>query len=337
MPEIIPAHGPGLWWQAARLRPRTRDLDAFFAPYFLPPGFRGRSVVYNFGIYEGRYAIPGWRAKAHSRHIAYSARRASLVLANCPTTKADLVSCYGIEPSNIRVLPEGRDPRFRPAQPGDESEIAQAAGQTLGTDDPYFLFVGKTSLRRHVRELLAAFAMAASSAPRIQLLLVGPNTTRVPIERIAGDLGVLDRVHHKPYLDHDVIRLLYRGARAFVTPSEKDGFPTTLLEALASGCPSITLRGASLGVLEFLDGPRDHAEGGPVLEAADASPASLAEVIGRLADDDELCVELGRRGERYASTFPAWEETAAVIMDALVEVAGGNGLRDAVTESWDPG
>jgi glycosyltransferase involved in cell wall biosynthesis len=322
--EVLPTGTPGLWWQATRLRASARGVDVFFSPYTLPPGFRGRSVVYNFGIYEGSHAIPGWRARGRSRHMARSAHRADLVFANCPTTKADLESFYGVEPSKIRVLPEGRDPRVRPRRPEDDDQIEKVVTELLGSNAPYFIFVGKLSLRRHVPELLKGFAAAFPPGHKARLLLVGPNTTELPVERTVGDAEMADRMRHVPYVDHDVLRLLYRGARAFVTLSEKDGFPTTLLEAMASGCPSLTLKGASLGALEYLDGPRDYAVGGPVLEAADPHPDSLAEAFRRLAEDDELCAELGRRGTRYAVGFPPWDETAAQVMEALAEVAGAD-------------
>ncbi|MGA8219357.1 MAG: glycosyltransferase [Solirubrobacterales bacterium] len=319
--EVSHSAAPPLWWQTTSLRAKARQVDAFFAPYTLPPWFQGRAVVFNLGIYEGPHAIPGWRARARSRHMAYSARRADLVLANCPTTKADLVSFFGVDPLKIRVLPEGRDPWFRPGQPGEEDLLRRTVTEVLGVDAPYMMFVGKPSLRRHIPELIEGFSLAAPSN-ELRLLLVGPRTPEVDADHLAARLGVADRVHHVPYIEHDALRLLYRGARAYGMLSEKDGFPTTLLEALGSGCPTLTLRGASLGALEYLNGPRDWASGGPVLEASDVRPASLAKAIERLAMDDDLCAELGRRAQQYAATLPTWDEIAARIMESLAEVAG---------------
>jgi glycosyltransferase involved in cell wall biosynthesis len=320
--EVAPMRGPPLWWQATRLRARANDVDVLYAPYTLPPGFRGLGLVHQLGILEGHYAIPGWRARARSRHMSRSAQRADLVIVNGPTTKADLVSCYGVDPSKIRMVPAGRDPRFRPRRLEDDDRIGQAVTTVLGSDAPYILFVGKLSQRRHVPELLEAFAMAVPAGDDLRLLLSGPDNTGSEIVRLAAELGVADTVHHTPYLSQDVLRLLYRGAKAFVMLSEKESTPRTLLEALASGCPTVTLRCASLGMFDYLDGPRDHAAGGPVLEAADATPAGLAAPLDRLIEDDELCAELGRRAHRFAATFPTFDQAAAEIMNGLAEVAG---------------
>ena len=317
---LLSGSGSGSWWQFAHLRPAAERADVLFSIYTLPPGFRGRSVVYNLGIYEGHYAIPGWRARLRSRHMARSARAADRLFAVSETTKSDLAGYYDLAAERIELAWPGLDPRFHPPHAQERARAAAVIAETIGGDAPYFLFVGKLSRRRNVPALIEAFAEIARSTPGLRLVLVGPNTSGVPLEAIIADLGIENRVR-QVLVDRETLILLYRFARAFVMPSENDGFSMTILEAMASGLPVITLRGAPLGVLDRLDGPRDHANGGPVLEASDARPTSLVEPMERLAVDDELCAELGRRGRRYAATFPSWDQTATLLMDALVDVA----------------
>jgi glycosyltransferase involved in cell wall biosynthesis len=319
--EVVPGSGSGPWWQFAHLRPAAERADALFSIYTLPPGFRGRSVVYNLGIYEGPYAIPGWRARLRSRHLARSARRANRVLAVSPTTKSDLARYYDVPVERMELAWPGLDPRFRPARKGEQVAAAEGVADAVGGRHPYFLFVGKLSQRRNVPALIEAFADVASSSPDMRLILVGPNTSNQPLERAIAKHGLQERVRNV-LVDRETLIPLYRFARAFLMPTENDGFSLTILEAMASGLPVMTLHGAPLGALDRLEGPRDHADGGPVLEAADAQPASLAKVIRRLAEEDELCDELGSRAERFAATFPSWDETAAQIMDSLAAVAG---------------
>jgi glycosyltransferase involved in cell wall biosynthesis len=321
--QLVPGSGSSVWWQFAHLRPAAEEADALFAIYTLPPGFRGRSVVYNLGIYEGQYAFPGWRARLRSWHQAFSARQADRLYAVSETTKSDLATHYRIPGEEIELAWPGLDPRFRPPLDEERTAASEPIAEAIGGHHPYFLFVGKLSQRRNVRALIEAFGSVASSSPDLRLILAGPNTWGLPLESIIAGMGLEGRVRQL-MVDRETLILLYRFARAFVMPTENDGFSLTIMEAMASGLPVVTLRGAPLGVLDRLEGPRDHAEGGPVLEAADARPASLAAAMARLAVDDELCAELGRRGRRYAAAFPSWDETAAVIMEALAEVAGAH-------------
>lgn len=311
--EPLTGRSTGVVWQARRLRPRLRYVDVLFAPYTTPPGYRGRSVVSNLGIYEGTHAetFPGWRSRARSWHFGHSARRAHAVIANSASTKNDVCSFYGVPEERVSIVWPGVDPRFRPEREGERGLARAAAARYLGKSAPYFLFVGKLSLRRNVPALLEAFAAVLADRPELRLLLVGPNPGIVDLSSEVARLGLGDSVHHIEHLDQDTLALLYRGAHAFVLPTAHEGFSFTILEALASGAPVVTL---------------DHVplhEGG-LAEAtytiADARSETLAAALSRLADDEELRAELRRRGPRRAAAF-SWETNAARTMDVLAEVA----------------
>jgi glycosyltransferase involved in cell wall biosynthesis len=325
--ELVPGAGSGIRWALA-LGSIARRADAMFSTYTLPPGFRGASVVYNLGIYEGPYAIGGWRARLRSQHMARSSRAASRVFAISPTTKLDLIRYFKVPEERIGIAWPGHDARFHPPEDARRTAEIARASDILGGSEPYLIFVGKLSPRRNVPQLIEAFSSVAASTDDLRLILVGLNTWQLPLQRMLAELNLGDRVR-RVQVDREDLSLLYRFARAFVMPTENDGFSLTILEAMSSGTPVVTLRGAPLGVLDRLEGPRDHARGGPVLEAADARPRSLAEALRRVAQDDELCRELGRRGRRFAATFPSWEQTAAQIMESLAEVAGAPSPREA--------
>lgn len=311
--EPLTGGSKGIMWQERRLRPRLRDVDVLFAPYTTPPSYRGPAVVSNLGIYEGAHAetFPGWRSRARSWHFGHSARRARAVIANSASTKTDVCRYYGVPDERVSVVWPGVDPRFRPERE-EEHELARATAERhLGTSAPYFLFVGKLSLRRNVPALLEAFAAVRADRPELQLLLVGPNPGIVDLDAEVARLGLGDSVQHVDHLDQDELALLYRGAHAFVLPTAHEGFSFTILEALASGAPVITL---------------DHVplhEGGladATLTVPDAQAETLAGALARLADDEELRADLRRRGPLQAAAF-SWDENAARTMDVLADVA----------------
>lgn len=112
---------------------------------------------------------------------------------------------------------------------------------------------GSTRDERTVPDvLLRAFDDVATTRPHLRLLLVGPRPRGLDLEGMVANLRASAAVRHLDLLDQDKLALLYRGARAFVTPTTREGFSLPTLEAMRSGCPILTLRRASLGVLETI-------------------------------------------------------------------------------------
>jgi glycosyltransferase involved in cell wall biosynthesis len=314
--EVLPGPRSELAWQARRLRNAAAGVDVLFGQYTLPPGWRGRGVVDNLGIYEGRFAMPGWQARARSWHMARSARRADRVIANSESTKADVVRFYGVDPARIVVVWPGAAREFQPARPGDEDEIGAAVESALGSRVPYFLFVGKLSARRNVPALLEAFATVHGRHPEFRLLIVGPNTSGVPVETLVSGLRLDGSVRHVAFLGLDELAPLYRGAQAFVLPTEHEGFSHTIPEAIASGCPVVTVDHAALGDA----GLRES-----LLVLPEPSPALLAQAMEQTIDDTALRERLVRSG-LDASKRLSWDETARETMDVVAQVASGEAI-----------
>jgi glycosyltransferase involved in cell wall biosynthesis len=321
-PEVVRSRGPGLWWQSAHLRRKASDADVLFGFYSLPPMHRGRTVIANLGVYEGAYAIPGWRSRMHSRHFAHSARSADAVIVNAPSTARDLVDFYRVSPEKMTVIWPGADPRFRPMGDQDVAPVSRAVEAALGERAPYFLFVGKLSRRRLVPEILRGFKSVLADHPSYRLVLAGPSAPELPLAEELRRLGLADAVRHAEHLDQDTLALLYRGAHGFLMPTTREGFSHPILEAMGSGCPVIALKGAVVGALEFVDA---HVEGGSetaVLFAEEPTPDALAAAMRRLAEDGDLRARLGAGGVRCAAAFPTWDEHAGDVMRVLEGVAG---------------
>jgi glycosyltransferase involved in cell wall biosynthesis len=310
--EVLPGPAGELRWQASRLRRAARGIDVLFGQYTLPPGYRGRCVVDNLGIYRGRFAIPGWRTRVRSWHNRVSARRAEVVIANSESTKADIVRYYGVDPGRIVVVWPGAAAAFRPAGPGDEAATGAALEEALGHRDvPYLLFVGKLSARRNVPVLLEAFATVHRTHPDFHLLIVGPNSTGLPVDALVESLGLNGAVRHLPFLGLEALAPLYRGAHAFVLPTEHEGFSHTIPEALASGCPVITVEHAALAEANMREA---------VLAVPSPSTGLLADAIERTITEPALRDELVRKGLDVARTL-TWDEAARRTMAVLFRVA----------------
>jgi len=302
VPRVLPSRWGGIAWQLTRLAPAARHETALLSFYTLPPRRRPPSVVINQGILVGTYAeTASVRARARAAHIGWSARNADLVVTHSQTTRDDLAHHFGVDEANVRTLKPGLASIFR----------APVVDGGPRRERPYFLFVGKLAPRRHVPELIEAFAGVVAAEPEYRLLLVGPSSLDEPVETLARRAGVERNVERMPYLDLEELAVLYRGARALVWPSEREGFGHPILEAMGCGCPVAVLDGAALGVLDWASKRGDRSA---VLGIPSAEPDELREALLRLVEDDDLHTSLATRGRAYAATFPTWEEHAAELM-----------------------
>src|SRR5262249_15619726 len=132
----------------------------------------------------------------------------------------------------------------------DRELLRQTRIQYLGTDRPFILFVGGLSTRRNVPALMTAFSLLRKRAnvPHA-LLLLGPNRGQLPLEELARQLDISDRlVNVDPTFDnHADLAAVYNAADIYVLPSSSDGFSLTLAEAMSCGTPTITVNTAALG------------------------------------------------------------------------------------------
>jgi glycosyltransferase involved in cell wall biosynthesis len=132
--------------------------------------------------------------------------------------------------------------------PADRITVAYPGVTSMGSADPtsredLVLFVGSLFSRRHVRELIVAFADLARRRPGLRLEVVGDNRTspRDDFDALARSTGVPDRIALRSYVSEQTLADLYRRARAFVFLSEYEGFGLTPVEALGAGVPIVVL------------------------------------------------------------------------------------------------
>ena len=191
--KVFGGQYPAAIWEQVCFHRAAKGAAILFCPsYICPLLHRGRMVLANHGFYE---ALPGefsWFTRLRATTLQrYSAKCAERVIANSLATKADLVRFFGIPPEKIdTIYPAAHDYYF---QRHDPAAIKEEVIRALGKEVPYVIFVGKLAKRRHVPNLIEAFAIVRRqhNLPHA-LLIVGPNTTNVPIAEIAQQHGVGD-------------------------------------------------------------------------------------------------------------------------------------------------
>lgn len=127
------------------------------------------------------------------------------------------------------------------------------------------LAVGRLDQQKQFDLLIRAFATLAPRFPDWHLAILGEGVERKALEAQIAEAGLRSRVHLPGYVGN--LGVWYRRANLYAVSSRFEGFPNTLLEALAHGLPAVSLDCATgpaemieHGVNGFLVSPEEGAE-----------------------------------------------------------------------------
>lgn len=305
-PLVVGEGWPGLAWECCGLARVLRRDDLLFAPAnLIPPVWRGRSVLILYDTLP--WVVPDsfprlvrWRFNWRYR---LAARRADRILVPSQATADDVIRIHRVAPERVRVVYPGPEPEFGPL-PRDAPEIAEARRQAgLDATARYFLFVGKRSRRRNVPAILQAFANHRRAHPEHRLLFVGPEEP--------GDLpGPAAGVLRAGHVSEATLRALLADATALLYPSDYEGFGLPVVEALACGCPVVTLRNSALTEAGgdapwYLDSP---------------DPSAMAVALRVLSSDDQERQRRITKGFEHVARFSR-ARFASEVKDELIQAA----------------
>jgi glycosyltransferase involved in cell wall biosynthesis len=230
----VVAGAPGTWWEQVELPRATAadHLEAWFAPGYTAPLRLDVPIV--AAIHDLSFvAHPEWfrvREGVRRRWITQqTATTAAAVVTISEFSKHELIDRLSVPASKIHVIP-----------PGVVSD-SHSPSPSAGHRDPNVLYVGSIFNRRHVPDLIRAFAPIARSRPGAALDIVGDNRScpREDVRRTIESEGLLTVAQWHEYVSDAQLRDLYERARAFVFLSEYEGLGLTPLEALAAGVPAV--------------------------------------------------------------------------------------------------
>lgn len=165
------------------------------------------------------------------------------------------------------------------AQPADAAVRAQLFGVT---ERPVVLTVARLHEQKGIQFLLEA----ARLLPDALFAIAGDGPHRPVFEAQAHALGVHNRVRFLGYRED--VAVLLANCDLFVLPSQQEGLPLGVLEAMASGKPVIATAVGGTGEA-VVDG-----DTGVLVPPAD--PAALAHAIGTLLRNPALAQRLAARG-----------------------------------------
>jgi D-inositol-3-phosphate glycosyltransferase len=225
-------------------------------------------------------------------------RRARVVF-TMNASVADFARQLGARPQAVRHLPNGADIElFRPAADAAERREARARFD-LPERDILVLFVGRLVPKKGFDLLLDA------ADPAYRLVFVGSGA--------ADALESREDVRYLGALPPEQVAAVYRACDVFALPSESEGFPLTVQEAMSSGIAVVTSDDPGYAAYGL---DRDRVS----LVPRDA--AVLRDRLRGIALDDGLREEMGRYARAYAEKHFAWSEHIAAVKEEYRSVCG---------------
>lgn len=292
---------------------RTKHLKNYLlhTPNYILMPFSGVAVttVHDLSYVHYPEHHPAERIAFMQRQMPKSLEQAKLIITDSEFVRQELIELLNVDPHRIQTVALGVSESFHPRQ---SEEVVSTLWRHDLADKAYLLIVATLEPRKNLLRLIEAYShLSAAIRQSHPLVIAGAQGWLTEaLERRLAPLKRNGEVKQLGYLLQEELPLIYSGAHAFAFPSLYEGFGLPVLEAMASGIPTLTSNRSSLpevaGDAALLVDPED----------VDALTAGLE----RLLTDSDWRAAAIERGLRQASRF-SWtrcvDETVAVYERAL--------------------
>jgi glycosyltransferase involved in cell wall biosynthesis len=208
--------------------------------------------------------------------------------------------------ARMRVIFNSVDPKILAAEPDEPQKIRRK----LKIPDDAFVYinVGRLDAQKGQTFLLRAFQKTLPEVPNAYLVIVGAGGLENVLKELAQSIGVKDRVVFAGRQKN--IGAWLEMADVFVFPSNFEGLPLALLEAMAKKLPCI---------VSDIEVHREVVEDKiSALLIAPQSETALAQAMIQIYKQPELCAQLGQAAfQKVENHFfsrllmPEWEKLYA--------------------------
>jgi glycosyltransferase involved in cell wall biosynthesis len=142
--------------------------------------------------------------------------------------------------------------------------------------EPQLVYSGRLAPRKRVDLLIRSIPILARAHPSVVLTIIGDGAERASLEQLARELSVSDRVRFTGWVSAAEVLQEIQRAHIYCFPSLSEGFPKSVVEALACGLPVVA---SKIPVTEALVGE----DCGVLVE--EVTPSELAQAVARMLGD----------------------------------------------------
>jgi len=210
-------------------------------------------------------------------------------------------------PAEYTIIPNGIDVEHFAA---DVEPLPEFSDGKLN-----ILFVGRIEKRKGFKYLLGAYEIVKRKLPECRLIVVGPRDRSCRKYQGIVERRKLKDVVFAGYVSYEDLPRYYRSADVFCSPAvDKESFGVVLLEAMASGKPTVASNITGYG------GVISHGSEGLLVKPADKE--ALADGIFQLLNDEGLRQKLGNTGKAKVGNY-SWEKVSRQVLDYYRELQKG--------------
>ena len=236
-------------------------------------------TVHNSIYYAG---LPGWQQQTMAAAERLLARNTDRIIAVSEDLRRELLDRTGLDPELVVTIPNGIEvPARKPPDstlPFRRRLSLPPLGSLVGT-------VVRLAPQKGVADFLAAAAILCPNNST-SFVVAGDGPLRESLESKAHNLGLTNRIHFLGHLAD--VPFLLRALDIFVLPSLTEGFPLSLLEAMAEGLPVVATRVGGVPEIVY------HGVTG--LLVPPGNPGALAGAIQELLVNHNLSAAMGQAG-----------------------------------------
>ncbi len=242
--SLLPRMPAGLrrWKMQRQMRGHVFHSPNYFLPETMESGI---VTVHDLSVFKYPETHPVERRRHFERSFASTLKRAAHLVTDSEAIRLEVVEYFGWPRDKVTAIKLGVPAEYHPRP---HTELAIDLSEYGLTPGAYALCVSTLEPRKRVDRLVSAYSTLPSALREsYPLVLAGSkgwlnDTLQAQIARGQNE-GWL---HYLGFVPEPILPALYAGARAFLYPSVYEGFGLPVLEALASGVPTLTSNCSSL-------------------------------------------------------------------------------------------